>query len=225
MLSQIQVSTFTAFSERNMATIKNQDPEIQLTQGQRAYAKGESALYRGIRAAVLGPANAGRKEQAEMLANKYCVCHLTPDAMFDKEIASGSELGKKIAELRQQGQAIPDELILKVVESNLSRPECRHGYLFDGFPRTIEEAQKIDKVLEQKNAPIDAVIELNKNSNKWMIDKFFGPRNQVGKYYSHRGLHAEINANEPFSEVSRKVDDIFGSYVKNQRVGLESASF
>lgn len=158
-----------------------------------------------------------------MLANKYCVCHLAPDTMCDKEIASGSELGKKIAELRQQNQTIPDDLIAKLVDSNLSRSECCHGYLFDGFPRTMKEAQKVDEILEQRNEPIDAVIELNKNDSKWLIAKYFSPRNQLGKYYSHCGLYAEVNADEPFSKVSKEVDDIFENYVKNQRVGLENA--
>ena len=94
---------------------------------------------------MLGPPGAGKGTQAEFLSEKYGIPQISTGAIIRSVIASGSEFGKKLKALIDDGNLISDEDVLLLVKERIEEPDCAKGYIFDGFPRTIAQAEAIDK--------------------------------------------------------------------------------
>jgi adenylate kinase len=97
----------------------------------------------------LGPPGAGKGTQAKELAQKYGVPHLSTGDMLRENIAKGTPLGAKAKPLMEHGELVPDSLVLKMVAARIERPDCSHGFVFDGFPRTVAQAQYLGELLKQ----------------------------------------------------------------------------
>merc|ERR1711997_1173061 len=91
----------------------------------------------------------------------YNACHLATGDLLRAEIGSGSELGKEIKSVIDQGKLVSDELVLRMVSDNLDKSECANGFLLDGFPRTLGQAEKLDSMLDQRKQPLDSVVEFS----------------------------------------------------------------
>ena len=97
----------------------------------------------------LGPPGAGKGTQAKQLAAKFMVPHLSTGDMLRENIARGTPLGGKAKPIMERGELVPDSLVLKMVRERIERPDCSHGFVFDGFPRTVAQAQYLSVLLRQ----------------------------------------------------------------------------
>ncbi len=111
-----------------------------------------------MRAVLLGPPGAGKGTQAVRLVEKYGVPQISTGDIFRKNIKEGTELGKKAQEYMTAGGLVPDELVVDLVKDRLMQDDCANGYLLDGFPRTITQAEQLDEFLKEQGTKLDAVI-------------------------------------------------------------------
>ena len=109
---------------------------------------------------LLGGPGAGKGTQAVKLKEYYNIPHVSTGEVLREARAAGTELGKKAAEYMDAGKLLPDNIILGIVGEKLDMPEMKNGFLFDGFPRTIPQAEGLDDMLESKNGSIDAVVSI-----------------------------------------------------------------
>ena len=108
----------------------------------------------------IGPPGAGKGTQAERMIEKYKLAHLSTGDMLRAARDAQTEVGKKAEEYMSGGQLVPDEIIVEIIKERLAQPDCQEGYLLDGFPRTIAQAEALDKMLADKGTPLDVVLEL-----------------------------------------------------------------
>jgi adenylate kinase len=117
------------------------------TSGSAPDARPSAKLDRAV--IFLGPPGAGKGTQAKELAHRYGVPHLSTGDMLRENIAKGTPLGAKAKPLMERGELVPDSLVLKMVAARIERPDCSHGFVFDGFPRTVAQAQYLGELLKQ----------------------------------------------------------------------------
>lgn len=128
-----------------------------------------------LRAVLLGPPGAGKGTQAVRLVEKYEIPHISTGDIFRKNIKEGTELGKKAQEYMNAGALVPDELVVNLVKDRLQQDDCKNGFLLDGFPRTIFQAEKLDEFLSESNQKMDIVINL-KVEKEALIKRLTGRR-------------------------------------------------
>lgn len=114
---------------------------------------GSAAVAQGLKRAVifLGPPGAGKGTQAKQVAQLYDVPHLSTGDMFRDHVGRGTPLGLKAKPIMERGELVPDEIVLAMVEERVSRPDCRNGFVLDGFPRTLPQAEKLSELLRGLN--------------------------------------------------------------------------
>lgn len=110
---------------------------------------------------MLGAPGAGKGTQAKMIAEKYQVPHVSTGDIFRANIKNGTELGMEAKKYMDQGQLVPDELTVKILLDRVAQPDCANGYVLDGFPRTIPQAEVLDKALAELNESIDYAINVD----------------------------------------------------------------
>ena len=109
---------------------------------------------------LLGPPGVGKGTQATNVKEHFGIVHLSTGDILRSEVKANSELGQKAKSFMDAGKLVPDELLLKMMESRLQQPDCEPGYLLDGFPRTIPQAEGLDKLLAGLGQKLTAVVSL-----------------------------------------------------------------
>lgn len=128
---------------------------------------------------MLGAPGAGKGTQAKMIAEKYGIPHISTGDIFRANIKNGTELGKKAKTFMDQGLLVPDELTVDLVIDRISKDDAQQGYVLDGFPRTIPQAECLDKALSERNEKIDYAINVDVPDEN-IVKRMSGRRACVG---------------------------------------------
>ncbi len=110
---------------------------------------------------MLGAPGAGKGTQAKMIAEKYMVPHISTGDIFRANIKEGTELGKQAKEYMDKGQLVPDSLTVNLLLDRVAKDDCKNGYVLDGFPRTIPQAEVLDEALSKLGENIDYAIDVD----------------------------------------------------------------
>src|ERR1700733_10352685 len=113
-----------------------------------------------MRLILLGPPGAGKGTQALRLVAKYGIVQLSTGDMLRAAVKAGTPVGRQVEKIMADGGLCPDELVVGIVGQRIDEPDARKGFILDGFPRTVPQAQALDRLLADKNQSLDAVIEL-----------------------------------------------------------------
>lgn len=114
-----------------------------------------------MKVVMLGAPGAGKGTQAKMIASKYSVPHISTGDIFRANIKEGTELGKKAKSYMDQGLLVPDELVVDLVVDRLQQEDCSNGYVLDGFPRTIPQAEALDAALSKLGTKLDFALDID----------------------------------------------------------------
>jgi adenylate kinase len=109
----------------------------------------------------LGPPGAGKGTQSKRVAERYGVPHLSTGDMLREAVTKGTELGRKAKPIMERGELVPDDIIMGMVEERLARPDTKTGVIFDGFPRTIPQAEQLDSILARRGFGKPLVVEFH----------------------------------------------------------------
>lgn len=186
---------------------------------------------------LCGAPGCGKGTQSDFIVGRYGLTHLSTGDLMRKEIASGSELGQLISSYTANGQLVPDEVTIKILENHInSLPIDTKGLIFDGFPRTLNQAQELEKLMQRRgdktatlidiNVPEDEIIrrliERGKTSGraddnletiKKRLDVYHDQTRPVDDYYELLGKYVRIQGlgtiSEIFGRISRILDKIY----------------
>jgi adenylate kinase len=185
-----------------------------------------------MRLVLLGPPGAGKGTQAARLVEKYGLLHLSTGEMLRAAAEAGTPTGLAAKEIMARGDLVPDEVVVKIIEDRIAEKDAANGFVLDGFPRTVAQAQSLDAMLAAKGQKLDAVIELEVDAEK-LVDRIVKRAEEakrsglpvrkdddatvfatrlaayraqtapVSAYYRGTGLLKAVNGMEPIDAVSR----------------------
>lgn len=118
-----------------------------------------------MRIILLGPPGAGKGTQAAGIVEKYNIPHISTGDIFRKNIKEGTDLGKKAKEYMDQGLLVPDELTVGLVTDRITQADCENGFMLDGFPRNVSQAEQLDAFLKENNIELSNVINIEVDKN------------------------------------------------------------
>lgn len=123
-----------------------------------------------MRLILLGPPGAGKGTQAQKLVERYGIVQLSTGDMLRAAVAAGTEIGKKAKAIMDAGQLVPDEVVNGIVSERIDAPDAKNGFVLDGYPRTVVQAEALDAMLATKKMKLDAVIEFKVDAGK-LVDR------------------------------------------------------
>jgi adenylate kinase len=113
-----------------------------------------------VRILLLGPQGSGKGTQAQRISSTYGVPHIATGDMLRAAMAAGTEVGHRVKPIYDAGGLVPDDLMIDLIRDRLSQPDAEDGFVLDGFPRTLEQAEALDDVLLEIGSPLDVVFDL-----------------------------------------------------------------
>lgn len=128
-----------------------------------------------MRIVLLGPPGAGKGTQAKNIAREFDIPHISTGEIFRKVIAEKTPMGKKADEYIKRGLLVPDEIVIGIVEERMKHSDCNNGFILDGFPRTVAQAQSLERLLSKQGMKLDTVINIEVPQDE-LIERFTGRR-------------------------------------------------
>ncbi|MGY9105128.1 MAG: adenylate kinase [Alphaproteobacteria bacterium] len=179
---------------------------------------------------LFGPPGAGKGTQAKVLQTDWGLVQLSTGDMLRAAVAAGTDLGKRCKSIMDQGNLVTDDIVVGIIAERLDASECADGVVFDGFPRTIAQAESLDSLLSERGAAIDAVIELKVRDDS-LVDRIAQRSRETGgtrvddtpetlrnrlevyhkntapllDFYARQGKLTTVDGMAPISEVSNQI--------------------
>ncbi len=156
-----------------------------------------------MRLILIGPPGAGKGTQAKVVVEQFGIPQISTGDMLREHKAKGTALGTKAAEYMNRGALVPDEVVIGMVEERLKLDDARNGFLFDGFPRTVAQAEALDATLARLGLELDGVV-LIEVADELLVERICGRRTDkaTGQIY-----HLKYNPPPPGAELVQRADD------------------
>ena len=159
---------------------------------------------------IMGPAGAGKGTMSDLILKEYDIPHISTGDMLRENVRNNTELGKMAKTYMEAGKLVPDDVINAMVEDRLQQPDCQKGYLLDGFPRTLVQAEEFKKVAEKIGKPVESVIALEVDFDQ-LVDRITGRRicPKCGAIYHIRNHAPKVEGicDECGAELTQRKDD------------------
>ena len=186
---------------------------------------------------LLGPPGAGKGTQAKRLEDNRGYAQLSTGDMLRAAVAAGTEVGLVVKDIMARGELVPDNIVVSIISERIDEPDCKNGFILDGFPRNVRQAEALDAVLEEKGLSLDAVIELsvddgiligrvetrasesqgsvrdddNAEALKTRLGVYHEQTAPLITYYKNRGILKTVDGMAHVDDVSRSVEEALGS--------------
>jgi adenylate kinase len=185
---------------------------------------------------LFGPPGAGKGTQSEKIIDQYGLIHLSTGDMLRAEVASGSELGRNVKKLMDEGQLVPDEVVIEIISHRIDEAAGAKGFIFDGFPRTVPQAEALDRMLSEKGTGINCMVSLevqeeelvsrlvkrglesgrsddNETTIRKRILEYRKKTLPVAEHYSKQDKLNEINGVGSISEIFNRIKGVLNVFV------------
>jgi adenylate kinase len=192
---------------------------------------------------LLGPPGAGKGTQAQLLAEKHGLVQLSTGDMLRAAVKAGSEIGKKAEAIMKSGGLVSDEIVIGIIADRIEQPDCAKGFILDGFPRTLKQADALGSLLTSKGKDLDAIVEIkvddtilvsrienraretlaaggtvraddNAEALKTRLMAYYRETSPlVGYYYAYRKLQT-VDGMAPIAEVSAQIEAVLKGVAK-----------
>ncbi|MDQ0301013.1 adenylate kinase [Ancylobacter polymorphus] len=190
-----------------------------------------------MRLILLGPPGAGKGTQAQRLVARHGIVQLSTGDMLREAVRNETPIGLKAKAVMDAGNLVSDEIVIGIISDRIDQADCAKGFILDGFPRTVAQAEALDRILAEKGLKLDAVIELKVDQSKLVdrivqraketaargepvrkdddpevfktrLEAFNRDTAVVAPYYAERGMLATIDGMKPIDEVTKAIADV-----------------